>query len=155
MPPSYPNWEWDTSLSIRFIAPNKPIVYKILKDSEEEEFLRKKVAGMILYDRVKKLANALSRHRIQINSATRNELEVVMFLLPPPCTAPKPVLRVTGAQNFRKRLPSFIPSLEPIPEILEENLVNYLESLENYTSGWITLYNHMPKRKRYAIYAAL
>ena len=110
--PSYPNREWESDLSIRFFAPTKHAVYKILEDSEEEENLRKKAAGIILRSQVKRLAELLSHHQIRIESVTPNELEIVMFSASPPIPRPKRS-RVKG----REKLHTYKPKLDTIEEV--------------------------------------
>jgi hypothetical protein len=156
MPPSYPNWDWESNLSIRFIAPAKHIVYKVFEDSEEEECLRKKAAGTILFKHVRDLAAALSRHRIQIKSVTSNELDIVMFLPPPPCPPPK-----------RRKRCTYKPRLEPIHEFQEEPTTKTAAeksktaaeksttaaeesttAAEESSSEWITLYQYVPAQEQ-------
>lgn len=79
MYPSFPNYGRVTDLAIRLAVPDKPIVIEILRDCEEGENLRLKVAATILYDRVKRLSRLMSRHRVQIESGaerTRGRPEI-------------------------------------------------------------------------------
>ncbi|PSN60485.1 hypothetical protein BS50DRAFT_654910 [Corynespora cassiicola Philippines] len=145
MSPSYPNWEWESEHSIRFAAPNKRVVYKILEDSEEEEVLHRKAAGTILCGRIKELAKLLSNHRIQLDSVTINELEVVLFLSTPPFPS-----KQKPTQGRRKSY----ATLSKLCTIPEERVIGNEVSPGNTSFGkWISLYENLSPRKRCAIYA--
>lgn len=90
MLPSYPNYEWVDELSIQFWVPGRLIVNKITKDSKDK-VLRRRTAGKFLLGRLETIAALLSRHRICIKYMSSRQLEVIMFLPPPPCPAPKAI----------------------------------------------------------------
>ena len=128
---SYPGFEWVNDLSIKFRVPGKKIVYKIIQDSEDRS-LRKRSAGQALSGRLRKIAGLLSRHRICIESISAHELEIVLFLPPPPCPPPKMFTK------FTSRLGSLLRRRDDTP--LEKN------------TEWVTLYDYIPgyKHDRYA-----
>lgn len=137
MYPSYPKYKCVGDLAVRFAVPNKHIVNHILRHSEDEERLRYRAAGNVLFRRVDRLASLLSRHRIQIDEDTldRNELGIIMFLPPPPCPPPKS----TRFSPFKRTRPA-ASRLETIYEVEEDPEPN--------VPVWITLYEYLPSDKR-------
>lgn len=156
MSPSYPSFESVSDLAISFTIPEKHIVCKILKDSEEDENLNIKATGLILYRQVRELARLMSRHRVQIVSSGRNELEVTLFLPPPPCPPPN-----TGT-IWKKQYKQQLQTIKEVPEEHDTQGPSATEKLgkgEGVTHServWITLYEYMPNltRKRDAMYAS-
>lgn len=122
---------------------------KVLEDCEEEENLRIKAAGVILYHRVRQLARLMSRHHISLDPVGRKELRVKLFLPPPPCPPPNPSRM--GLNRHEQRL-------ETIYETAEEETSLYptregSKGLKCSDENWTTLYQYMPVEKRHAIYA--
>lgn len=91
MYPSFPNFTQHTNHSIRFSVPNKNIVVNILEQCEDDENLRLKAAGNVLYRKIEILSRLLLRHRIVLKKMSANELGVTLFLPPPPCPEPKSI----------------------------------------------------------------
>lgn len=147
--PSYPNWEWESDLSIRFFAPTKRAVYKILEDSEEEDILRKKAAGIILCSQVKGLAQLLLHHPIRIESVTPNELEIIMSLASQPVPRPK-----RSPVKNREKLQAYKPQLDTIEEVSEEHTRSVAELRESSSEEMDDLHKNMSGRKRYATYTS-
>lgn len=126
MAPSYPNCEWASPTTVRFMIPDRLLVRKIIYDSrEEEEDLRIKAAGTILFNKADTLHTLLSRHYIRVEDRKAKELQILCSVAPLPCSPPK--------------LPRYIPKLERIPEAPEEE--------EEY--GWIRVYQYIPKELRH------
>ncbi|PVH90274.1 hypothetical protein DM02DRAFT_665298 [Periconia macrospinosa] len=154
--PSYPNFLRESDCSIRFAVPNTPIVQKIFNSMDEDtaihsnkdnEDLRKLAAANILYKRVKRLADLFSQNRIEVKVAAPNELEVELFLPPPPRSQPRQTTPKSSKPYLKRAWKRFQPKLEAIPELLEAS--------ELRPASWVALYQYLPKRKRHAMYALL
>ena len=104
--PRYPEYIPHTELSIRFSVPDARVIKRLLAHCEEEENLRFKAAGNALYPHVKTLSRLLSRHRIQVERTTANELGVTLFLPPPPCQEPKHKIIARLRKKFLKNVRS-------------------------------------------------
>ena len=147
--PSYPNWEWESDLSIRFFAPTKRAVYKIFEDSEEEETLRKKAAGIILCSQVKRLAQLLSHHPIRIESVKPNELEIVMSLASQPVPRPK-----RSPMKGKEKLQTYKPQLDTIEEVSEEYTPRLVAELGESSEEMMIFMENMSGSERYATYTS-
>jgi hypothetical protein len=126
-------------LAIQFTIPNHRIVNKIIKDARNDDNLRIQQAGLLLFDKVESLRSTLARYRVQVEPVeTRNELQITLFLPPPPCLPPKP-----------KRVPRRAPTekFEPIFYAISEDGRNAEERAESCSGGleeeWITLYHYV------------
>ncbi|CAI6336988.1 unnamed protein product [Periconia digitata] len=99
------------------------------------------------------LAELLSRNCIQVEVAAPNELEIMLFLPPPPLQPrtrhPSSSLGLNSKSTFmlKKAWKRFQPKLEAIPEMFESH--------EPRPGSWIALYQYLPRRKRHAMYAQL
>ena len=98
MPPSFPDFECVSDLAVQFVVPDRPIIHKILWDSEEDERLHLKAGANLLLPQIKILARLMSRHRIQVDRFGEFELSITLFLPPPPCPPPKSSA-ITSAKN--------------------------------------------------------
>ncbi|KAF1840102.1 uncharacterized protein K460DRAFT_437145 [Cucurbitaria berberidis CBS 394.84] len=154
MYPSYPSYVRHTDLSIRFAVPNTDVVKNILQHCEDDDNLRRKAAGNILYPRIQRLARIMSRHRIQLDTISTNELGITLFLPPPPCPPPKTTFRNLFPRFRRQKIPD--SKLETINEESEaENEELYRKARVQFSSTeWITLYEYLPVDKRHAVYVA-
>jgi len=153
MYPSYPEFRWQSDIALKFAVPNNSIVLKILDDSEQDENLRVLAAGNLLCKRVTKLAELMSRHRIQVKSMEHNELGITLFLPPPLCPPPG---------NLMGKLKKFTQILKTIveqpreEETVEKTFdragreVPQAESAEK-DSEWVTLYEYLPADKRHGM----
>jgi hypothetical protein len=152
MYPSFPSFEQISDLSIGFMVPNKRIVRKILRHSDEEEQLRIKAAGVVLFHKVNSLSYMISRHRICVELVRRNELAITLFLPPPPCPPPKQVQKLHHAQNPETtQLRVDDDDLKLVRTATEE--VRNEDTTSN--SEWITLYQYVPADRRHAMYARI
>ena len=92
--PRYPAYIPHTESSIRFSVPDARVIERLLTHCEDEENMRLKAAGNSLYPHVKMLSRLLSRHRIEVERATANELGITLFLPPPPEPKQKTLARL-------------------------------------------------------------
>lgn len=149
MYPSYPSFRRCSDLAVQFAVPERHVVEHILNCTEDEENLRFRAAGNILYARVRSLARLMSRHRIQVESISFNEIGVTLFLPPPPCPAPSSKF----SANLKRK--SFIPSLAPIKEGETPQVLRKTKLRDNKFPNdrdWITMYEYLPSEKRRALY---
>lgn len=87
--PRYPAYIPHSESSIRFSVPDERVIKRLLAHCEDEENMRLKAAGNVLYPHVKTLSRLLSRYKIEVERATTNELGITLFLPRPPCPEPK------------------------------------------------------------------
>jgi hypothetical protein len=131
MYPSYPSHRRHTDLSVQFGVPSQKIVQRILDDSLDYENLRRRAAANVLFPHIDCLARLMSRHRIQIEEISSNELGITLFLPPPPCPPPKskPFSKFKRAVLRKCKMPTFI----------EKSFAEV-----QATGEWITMYHYVP-----------
>jgi hypothetical protein len=139
MYPSYPSHSRHTDLSVRFSVPNQRIVERILEDSLNDENLKLKAAANVLFPHIDCLSRLMSRHRIQVETISHNQLGVTLFLPPPPCPPPR-----SNIFSRLKRMVSCGPSLDAvIKSTFDEDESSPAES------EWITLYRYVPVDRQF------
>jgi hypothetical protein len=136
---SYPSYHVLSDLAIQFTIPNRRIVKKIIKDVRNDENLRIQQAGLLLFDKVESLRSTLARYRVQVEPVEiRNELQITLFLPPPPCPPPKPNRVPRRAQTEK---------FEPILYAISKDGRNAEERADTCSDGfeeeWITLYHYV------------
>jgi hypothetical protein len=142
MYPSYPSYEPHTSLAIRFAVPAQRVVERILRDSENLENLQLLAAANVLFPQINDLARLMSRHRIQLEDVSANQLGVTLFLPPPPCPPPKST-RFARLVRPRMRKSSLKTIVEESPIDSEE----HNGKATNTVDEWITLYEYLPSKR--------
>lgn len=140
MYPSYPQHRRHSGLSVRFSVPNQNIVKRILDDSFDEENLRVRAAANVLFPHIDKLSNLMSRHRIQIETISPNQLGVTLFLPPPPCPPPKSKM-FSKLKRMVTRRPEIDSTEEPYALTQLGQNVSDSAGVE---SEWMTLYQYIP-----------
>jgi hypothetical protein len=145
MYPSYPRHSRHTPLSIQFAVPSRGIANRILEDSIDHELLRIRAAANVLLPQIDCLARLLSRHRIQIEEISPNQLGVTLFLPPPPCPAPMSKMFSKFRRVLLRR-----PRLDTIAEEAssQDAQIQGNGNTELAIEDWITLYKYVPTGQR-------
>lgn len=148
MYPSYPCFKRCSDLAVQFTVPERHVVRHILNCTENEENLRGRAAANILIARIRSVAGLMSRHRIQVESVSPNEMGVTLFLPPPPCPAPK----LHWFAACKRKI--FTPNLAPIVEEESPCAARGAARGDNSSDDrdWITMYEYLPSDKRQAMY---
>ncbi|KAH3938387.1 hypothetical protein HBH98_254690 [Parastagonospora nodorum] len=143
MYPSYPDYDRLGDLAMRFAVPSQAIARRIADDSHQDNDLRIKAAGILLYRKVRRLARMLARHRIQTDDSptgiASSEMGITMFLPPPPCPPP-------SSTTFARITRFHSPRLDTIQEVVEE--LDTGQVPHGVSRGeWILLYEYIPSNE--------